>query len=215
MRRVYYRRRREMKFKPKTHQYYYCINAALVDVDAVMWSDSDKDKKMLAIGNCFATKEEAEQMLDKFKLILKGLDKEEAALVKDSDYCWYPRYGVLAEVEKRYYSTNPLDEGAVTIKYRYKAKTINETVPSDEVREIRTVPYSEYEMQALVGKVVTYTDGWSALVTQFRPSEGLTDNTQCHKCALVKVGDEFYTSPELMSYFTVDGGPCGRVEILE
>lgn len=204
-----------MKVKPKKHQYYYCINAALVDIDAVMWSDSDKDKKMLDIGNCFATKEEAEQMLDKFKQLLKGLDMEEAELVKDSDYCWYPRYGVLAEVEKRYYSANALDEGAVTIKYRYKAKTINETVPSGEVREIRTVPYSEYEMQALVGKVVTSTDGWSALVTQFHPSEGLTDYAQCYKYALVKIGDEFYTSSDLLAYFTVDGGPCGRVEILE
>lgn len=204
-----------MKFKPKTHQYYYCINAALVDIDAIMWSDSDKDKKMLAIGNCFATKEEAEQMLDKFKLILKGLDKEEDELVKDPDYCWYPRYRVLAEVEQRYYSDNSLDEGLVSIKYRYKGKTIYETLSSDEVVVIRIVPYSDYEMQALVGKVVTSIDGWSALVTQFRPSAGPTDATQCYKCASVKVGEEFYTSSELKSRFIVDGGPCGRVEILE
>ena len=57
-------------WKPRLHkQYYYITSCAEVAITAN--DGCSLDKKAITIGNCFQTKEEAEQYLDKFKEVFK------------------------------------------------------------------------------------------------------------------------------------------------
>ena len=64
----------DSKFIPKTNQEYWII-AGKGRVDNYVWEDDRVDKYQLSIGNCYRTKEEAEQALD--------LQTRKAKLIKE------------------------------------------------------------------------------------------------------------------------------------
>lgn len=58
------------KWKPKEGEVYWCVNESAA-VGCYKWANFPADIKFYSIGNCFRTEEEAQEMADKFKELLK------------------------------------------------------------------------------------------------------------------------------------------------
>mgnify|MGYP001358279177 CR=1 FL=1 len=61
----------KVKWEPKIDKRYYWINKHL-EIDWYTWEGDRCDRKLLESGNCFKTKEDAEEKLEKIKEVLKG-----------------------------------------------------------------------------------------------------------------------------------------------
>ena len=61
----------KVKWIPKQGEKYYYIKTT-GDVDFLYWDGHSHDNGRLTFNNCFRTREEAEEKLDKIKEILKG-----------------------------------------------------------------------------------------------------------------------------------------------
>lgn len=58
-------------WKPKFEESYYYVDSSHARVDFCYWEDDEIDNVRYNAGNCFSTKERAEQVAEKIKMLLK------------------------------------------------------------------------------------------------------------------------------------------------
>ena len=57
------------RWKPKDREKYWCIMTHIIG--AYSWDNDTTDKKLYNLGNCFQTREEAQEVFEKIKQLLK------------------------------------------------------------------------------------------------------------------------------------------------
>ena len=96
------------RWKPEMRQYYSHVMSSGMVLDDV-WSNYDTDRKRLEIGNCFQTREEAEQAVEYLKAlaVVRGDATTELIKVRNNFYVVYDvAYNCLVVKEKSYYIRN-------------------------------------------------------------------------------------------------------------
>lgn len=58
-------------WKPEKGEYYFCVNARALSTISFCWNNGKFDFEMYNVGNCFPTKERAEQVAEKIRILLK------------------------------------------------------------------------------------------------------------------------------------------------
>lgn len=66
----------DWKWQPKSKEYYYYISS-IGKISRTTYLDTNSDRASCKIGNCFRTAEEAEEMAEKYKQLLKGGNDEQ------------------------------------------------------------------------------------------------------------------------------------------
>ncbi len=82
-----YKRDELQPWKPEVSETYYYVNAIL-DSDCTTNCDSGYNYKCITIGNCFRTKERAEQVAEKFRMLLK-MEQLHDMFCQDYVPAWY------------------------------------------------------------------------------------------------------------------------------
>lgn len=119
------------------------------------------------------------------------------------DWCEVGEW-VYNTVYKEYVQISDIDEFEVSLKDgAYCSMGIKSFL--EDCRQARLRPYNAEEMKALVGKVITFTDGAVALCTAYSVQNNIViiDNTSWKPDSLINVG------------YSINGKPCGVLEHLE
>lgn len=126
------------------------------------------------------------------------------------DWCKVGRCGYDNEQE-RYFEVTNIDKKWVDIEYLDDG--IGATCDYSDIQkcsEARKRPYNAEEMKALVGKIITSTDGDVSIITDYSPH-----SAEYNVASIYFIGG-WSTADELLKYnYTIDGKPCYVLEHLE
>ena len=215
------------RWNPEEGERYYIVDA-LGNIQWYLWGDLT-DNFYYKVGNCFRTREEAQEVAETWKRLLneyhanKNLNwrssselmelftdalKNTGGLSANSETTKLPDW---CKVGKWVFDSNNGYGEIISIKEDRSSCFIEfdggagDFVPEDftKLKQARLCPYNAEEMKALVGKVLTrksLSTPFSFLVLY---AEG--DGSSIESCHFK------YTAKELKDYFTIDGKPCGKL----
>lgn len=162
-----------MSFIPKLEQLYYFINSCGEAIEEI-WYSSTYDVKRKEFYNCFETKEEAERASNKIRALLKEQqeEKEQEELYTKlpewcvcNAWCWRPIKG--------YFQITSIEEhnlDGTKVKFVSQTGTSGWFTPYS-INKACLPARKEYNLQSILGKSITLSNGDTVTVTGYNQSE--------------------------------------------
>ena len=189
------------RWKPKPHEVYFRVQGDARVVSDI-WSGGTFDERILNIGNCFETREEAEQWAEKLKSLFTTQYKEKPPIEpcrRNTPPAWCDVGKYVWDINaKQYVKVISIDDNEVSFSDGYYGAVPLDAVEMD-YKPVRLRHYNDKEMKALVGRSIE-NNSRAEFVLGY-------DKINRH----LKTGFANYNASDLIDY-TVDGEPCYVLE---
>lgn len=194
------------RWKPEKGEAYWYFNLRFQPIYDI-WSNTDSDEFFYSTYNCFQTRVEVLVAVERIKAFMMSLHEEAffnsvSKKVQLPDWC---KVGEWAYFDNQYSRIEKIDTEicvSPVIDFSNGARKTYGSLCWDDVKQTHLRPYTDTELEGLVGKVVKTKEGASYLVNAFNPA--LKDTKAC-------VSVDTWASADLLlkDGYTIDGKPCG------